>query len=214
MDRGLGAGRTRPGAAGSRRRACTASRRRRPPPPRRSPARRPPPSRRWRWPRRTGPAGRRRSRRCSRRRCRRPRRGSRRRRRSRSRGVGRPAHGAAAAISSSELTRCRSGSSRQPASTLRAAGHASRRVTASPLLDVGDADGLGRHRLADEAGEQEDGEQVGQRLDQLHRHHARPPAAARPAGRACSASVKANSRQASRAGTGRHLPKIRAASAR
>ena len=38
-----------------------------------------------------------------------------------------------------------------------------------PLLDVGGAERLGRHRLADEAGEQEHRQYVGQRLYGLHR---------------------------------------------
>ena len=73
---------------------------------RRSPARLRPPSSRSRWPRRTGPADRRRSRRCSRRRPARRARGSRRRRRSPNRARRRArAPAAAAATSSAALTR-------------------------------------------------------------------------------------------------------------
>ena len=83
----------------------------------------------------------------------------------------------------------------------------------SALFDIGNPRRPRRDRLADEAGEQHDGQDIGQRLDRLHRDRADRPAARRPAGGSPSASRKPNSRQVASAGQGRHLAKTSAASA-
>jgi hypothetical protein len=79
-------------------------------------------------------------------------------------------------------------------------------IRLSSFRVVGNADRSRRDRAADEAGEGEHGDDVGQHLQQLVREP-------EPWSAICSASAAPNSRHAAAAPSGVHLPTIIAASA-